>query len=170
MKNLFKIVLTYLLLSNTVFANDVFNYPVKPIDILPYIPQFENLTCQFTQTKTIPNSPMILKSGGDFFFNKETGVVFYTKYPIKMTTIYDKNEQVNKIISCIINRNFTTLEKNFSFYFKNKNSSWELGLIPNNPQIKHHLNKLHISGDSIVKNIKITNTDGSITKIDFIKG
>lgn len=170
MKNLFKIVVICFLLTSFVFACDVFNHPVKPTEIMEYVPQFKNTTCQFTQIKTIPNSPVVLKSGGDFFFNKETGVVFYTKYPIKMTTIYDKNEQVNKIISCVIEKNFTMLEKNFSFYFKNNTNFWELGLIPNNPQIKHHLAKLYISGDSIIRNIKIINNDGTITQIDFIEG
>ena len=166
MKNLLKILLVCLILSNTAFASDVFNHPASVQSIIKAIPDFKNVNCTFTQTKTIPNSPAVLKSGGDFTFDKNKGVVFYTKYPVKMTTAYTKNEQVNKIINDVVNKNYSSLEKNFNFYFLN-NNVWELGLIPKNPQMKRYIKSLYIAGKTDIHTIEIKNVDGTVTRINF---
>ena len=166
MKNLCKIFLVIILLSNIVFASDVFSHPSDAKTVMKHIPNFSNINCPFTQTKTLPNSTVVLKSGGDFSFRKDNGVVFYTKYPVKMTTTYDKNEQVNRIINNVINKNYVYLNKNFKFYFKNS-SVWELGLVPNNPQMKKYVKSLYISGKKNIHIIEIKATDGTITKVSF---
>ena len=169
MKNLWKILIVYLITSSCVMASDVFNHPSSAKNIMASIPDFRNVHCAFTQTKTIPNSPAVLKSGGDFVFDKNKGVVFYTKYPVKMTTAYTKNEQVNKIINDVINKKYASLEKNFNFYFVN-NSVWELGLVPKNPQMKRYVKSLYISGKTDIHTIEIRNVDGTVTRINFKVG
>lgn len=166
MKILCKIFILIMLLSNISFASDVFSYPSDAKNVMKNIPNFSNINCPFTQIKILPNSNIVLKSGGDFTFRKEEGVVFYTKYPVKMTTTYDKNEQVNRIINNVINKNYVYLNKNFKFYFKNS-SVWELGLIPNNPQLKKYVKSLYISGKKNIQIIEIKATDGTITRVCF---
>lgn len=166
MKILCKIFFVMILLSNISFASDVFLHPSDAKVVMNHIPNFENINCPFTQTKTVPNSTVILKSGGDFSFKKEKGVIFYTKYPVKMTTSYDKNEQVNRIINNVINKNYVYLNKNFKFYFINS-STWELGLIPTNPQMKKYVKSLYIAGKKNIQTIEIKAVDGTVTRISF---
>ena len=63
-------------------------------------------------------------------------------------------------------KNYVYLNKNFKFYFKNS-SVWELGLVPNNPQMKKYVKSLYISGKNNIHIIEITATDGTITKVSF---
>ena len=167
MKNLLKIILIMMLITNNVLASDVFLHPSCARCVMNSIPDFGNsVRCKFSQTKTIPNSPVVLNSGGDFVFDKNRGVIFYTKYPVNMTTAYNRNEQVNKIINDIVNRNYSSLEKNFDFYFV-KSNHWELGLVPRNSQMKRYVKRLYISGDNKINVIEIKNVDGSSTRINF---
>ena len=170
MKKIWKILIIINLLINTGFANNVFEYSADPKQIMDSIPEIKNITCKFTQEKTIPNSPAILKSGGNFSFQKEQGVIFETLYPVQITTTYNKNEQINKIISDIARKNYSSLEKNFRFFFKKQDKNWELGLIPTNSQIKQYLKRIYITGDDDIKAIRIDNIDESYTKIIFYKG
>lgn len=166
MKHLCKIFLIIILLTNISLASDIFSHPSDAKNVLKHLPAFENLDCTFTQTKIIPNSHTILKSGGDFKFRKEQGIVFYTKYPVNMITSYDKNEHVNKIINNVINKNYAYLNQNFKFYFINS-TTWELGLVPYNPQLKKYVKSLYISGQRNIQIIEIKAVDGTVTRINF---
>lgn len=81
------------------------------------IPAYDSVKCKFRQEKQI--SDMVLKSSGNFVFEKGKGVTFYTTYPIKSTTAYTTREykQINNIINAISNKNYSRLEKEFEFYF-----------------------------------------------------
>lgn len=166
MKTIIKIILVFIMVNSYVFAADIFAYPSNAKTVLTLIPDMKNISCKFTQIKTVPNSPAVLKSGGDFVFDRNKGVIFYTKYPVQMTTAYNKNEQINHIISDVINKKYSSLEKNFQLYFK-KSTIWELGLIPKNPQLKQYIKTIYISGDSYIQSIEIKTTDGVVTKINF---
>lgn len=168
MKILYKIILLICLLMSPVMAASVFDSPSNAKYVMANIPQFRNISCSFSQSKTISGSSTVLKSGGDFSFYKTKGIVFYTKYPVKMTTTYSfgQNVKVNKIINEVINKNYTFLDKNFNLFFK-KSNMWELGLVPKNIEMKKYINNIYISGDVNIRVIEIKNIDGSITKINF---
>lgn len=174
MKILCKLLLIFLLSTARVFAADVFSSPSTARDVMESLPEFKNIQCKFIQTKTMPNSQVVLKSGGDFVFNKDKGVIFYTKYPVVMTTSYDRNERINKIISAVINKNYNYLNKNFKFYYRisetDKGKIWELGLIPVNSQIKSYIKSIYLSGNIRIKQIEIKSVDGVVTKINFKGG
>lgn len=169
MKILFRLLLIILLVSSQTFASNVFNHPSDAKTVMASIPQFDNINSCFTQTKTVPNSPAVLKSGGCFTFDKNKGVVFHTEYPVKMTTSYDRNEKVNRIINDVINKNYCSLEKNFNFYFS-KSNIWELGLIPKSSHMKKYIKSLYISGKNNINVIEIRNVDSTVTRIVFKAG
>ena len=80
-----------------------------------------NISCKFRQEKQTSN--ILLKSSGDFVFDKSKGVTFYTTYPIKSTTSYSTREyrQINNVITAISNKSYSRLEKDFKFYFQKEN-------------------------------------------------
>ena len=52
------------------------------------IPALNNISCKFRQEKQTSN--ILLKSSGDFVFDKSKGVTFYTTYPIKSNFLFYK--------------------------------------------------------------------------------
>src|SRR5574344_3140616 len=92
MKKLYLILLVFLISISASFAN-VFEHPQKLSTIINQLPQLNSTTRKFKQEKTIPNSEVILKSGGNFKFIKNKGVIFETTYPITSTSTYRSEER-----------------------------------------------------------------------------
>ncbi len=134
-------------------------------EIASQIPQFESIRCKFKQEKQV--SGMVFKSSGDFVFEKDKGVTFYTTYPVKSTASYTTKEyrHINNVINAISNKNYSKLEKDFEFSFDNQ----LLKLIPKPAsQAYNHLKSLEITvGETKIDKIVILLCDGTKTSIWF---
>lgn len=148
----------FLLSSQVVFAQ-----PLS--DIIDEIPAYESIKCKFRQEKQI--SDMVLKSSGDFVFEKGKGVIFYTTYPIKNTTAYTTREyrQINNIINAISNKDYSRLEKDFEFVFDKP----ILKLHPKqSTPAYNYLKAIEIqTGKTKIDKIVISTCDGTKTTIYF---
>ena len=123
------IFLICLLLIQPAYAN-VFEHEAQLDKIVKELPELNSIKCKFRQEKQISN--ILLKSSGDFTFDKGKGVIFYTTFPVKSTTSYTSREyrQINSVIAAISNKSYSRLQKDFKFYFHREAQRWELGLIP----------------------------------------
>ena len=134
------------------------------------IPALNNINCKFRQEKQTSN--IVLKSSGDFVFDKNKGVIFYTTYPIKSTTSYTTREyrQINSIIIAISNKSYSKLEKDFKFYFQKQDGVWTLALMPKPAsQVYNYLKTIEISGgNDKINKIMILTCDKMKTTIWFI--
>ena len=111
MKRFIVIVLSIFLAGSCVSAKDaIYQYPANIANVK--MPQNTNVTCKFTQTKTIPNSQACIKSGGNFKFNINNGVIFDTQYPVKSTTAYtsDQSKRISDIIIAISKKRTNCLQ------------------------------------------------------------
>lgn len=165
-----------LLLIQPAFAN-VFEHETSLDKIAKELPEMNSIKCKFRQEKQISN--MVLKSSGDFTFDKGKGVVFYTTYPVKSTTSYTSREykQISSVINAISNKSYSRLQKDFKFYYEgagvngvNKSGScnWTLGLIPKqDTPAYNHLKFIEITGQKDIKKIIILTCDKTKTTIWF---
>ena len=134
------------------------------------IPTLNNVNCKFRQEKQTSN--LVLKSSGDFIFDKSKGVTFYTTYPIKSVTSYSAREyrQINSVITAISNRSYSRLEKDFKFYFIQQGDIWTLALMPKQTsQVYNYLKTIEITGGvEKINKIMILTCDKTKTTIWFI--
>lgn len=151
---------------------DVFNHKTDLKTIEKQLPHLGDITCKFAQEKQIQGSKVIIKSGGDFKFEKNKGVTFYTTYPIKSTTSYTQKEykQINSIIKAVSNKQYGKLEKEFDFYFEKKSQVWILGLKPKSgAPAANYLDSIEIDGKIDISKIEIITKDKTKTSIRFFK-
>ena len=149
----------------------VFEHPQNLATIAKLLPELSSINCKFRQEKTISSSHLILKSSGDFKFEKNKGVIFYTTYPIKSTSSYTSREykQINSIISAITNKSYSRLERDFDFYYEGNSQNWTIGLLPKkNSQVYDYLKSIELAGNSkIITKIIILPVDLNKTTIWF---
>lgn len=164
MKRIILFIFTIILTSFTqiAFAEEIFNHSISAVKAASIMPAFENASCKFEQTKFLKASSTALKSGGNFNFIKDKGVIFETTYPIQSTTSYtsEQNKRISSIIKSIINKNYTYLEKNFDLYYQpGSETTWILALKPKTTgQLKGELCSIIIYGMT-------NNQVGTITKM-----
>ncbi len=171
MKNknsIFSCGLVYLLTCISSFAN-VFNHPTALNDI--DIPSLNSINCKFKQEKIIKTSNIVLKSSGDFRFDKGKGITFYTVYPIKSVNSYTTKEykQINNIVSAISNKSYSRLEKDFKFFYEKNGTNWTLGLMPKaETQAYNYLKSIEVAGNkTMIIKIVILPVDLNKTTIWF---
>lgn len=167
MKKVFILICTILFAESCVFA-DVFSHPANIENVK--FPDFETVSCKFTQTKTIPNSSSALKSGGDFRFVKGKGVIFETDYPLQMITTYtsDENKRISNIIESINKKNYSYMNQNFNVFYEKKESNWILALKPKkDSKINSHINSIIIEGAKYINKLDINTLKNGSTKINF---
>lgn len=168
MKKIFTLILL-LFLTSPVFAG-LYDKEESLNNISKNIPALSNISCKFRQEKQASN--IVLKSSGDFVFDKAQGVTFYTTYPIKSTTSYSTREykQINNVISAISNKSYSRLEKDFKFYFQKENDIWTLALMPKQTsQAYNYLKTIEITGGAEkINKIMILTCDKTKTTIWFI--
>ena len=111
------LIIFVLLILGTYSLADIFDYPADTQTVVESLPQFNSISCKFTQEKVFPQRT--LQSGGNFHFIKEKGVIFETLYPVKTTTSYTSsgNKQINEIITSIANKNYSVINKNFNLFY-----------------------------------------------------
>lgn len=146
----------------------VFQHPSTPDKV--YMPQYNLVLCKFTQTKTIPNSPSLVKSGGNFKFVANKGVIFDTSYPVKSVTSYtsDQNKRINDIITAITKKDYTYLNKNFDLYYIKNAGSWKLALKPKkSSKASGVMESIIIAGGNYINQIDINTIKSGSTKINF---
>ncbi len=157
-----------LIICSAAFAANVFEYPSTPDNIIEKLPEFNSISCKFTQEKVFPKNT--LKSGGNFHFIKEKGVIFETQYPVKTTTSYTSthNKQINDIITGIANKDYTFINKNFNLYYVNENGIWTVALKPKEKSpAAQQLDNIMITGNKYINRININPLNGSKTTINF---
>lgn len=165
------LIIISLLIISPVFAG-VFEHPAKLEEISKKLPALESVKCKFTQEKYIPQSGLTLKSSGDFEFEKDKGVTFYTTYPIKSTASYTSKEyrQINSVITAVSSGAYSKLEKDFKFYFVKNNALWTLGLVPQkDSKTANYLKSIKIEGKTDISEIIIITKDLTKTTIRFTK-
>lgn len=167
MKKIFILILLFL--TSPVFAG-LYDKEEFLNNISKNIPALNNISCKFRQEKQTSN--IVLKSSGDFVFDKAKGVTFYTTYPIKSTTSYSTREyrQINNVITAISNKSYSRLEKDFKFYFQKENDIWTLALMPKQTsQAYNYLKTIEITGGvEKINKIMILTCDKTRTIIWFI--
>lgn len=151
----------------------VFEHPQRLEKISSEVPELKDISCHFAQEKVLPSSKVVIKSSGNFKFEKNKGVTFYTTYPIKSTNSYSSREykQINSIISAISNKSYSRLERDFNFFYESKPAAWQLGLMPKKgTQVYNYLKSIEISGNrEMITKIVILPVDLSKTTIWFRK-
>ena len=166
-KNILFIFLCFVILfSQKAAADSVLNHKISAKLAAEKLPEFSDTACRFTQEKSVKNSSageVVLKSGGNFKFEKAKGVTFETTYPLKSTTSYttEQNRHVSSIVKALANKNYTYLEKNFDIYYlAGSNKSWELALKPkNDSKASAALKLISIKGKKIIDNMVIDTTN-----------
>lgn len=152
-----------------VYGN-VFEHPKSLEYISKQIPELKSISCTFCQEKVIPSSMIVLKSSGDFKFEKDKGVTFYTTYPVKSTVSYTSREykHINNVISALSNKSYSRLEKDFKFYYEEA-ENWSLGLIPrNNSPVFNYLKSIELEGnENMITKMVILAADSTRTTIWF---
>ncbi len=153
------------------YAEGTFDSPTTAREVAEKLPQLNSVTCKFTQEKTIRNKT--LKSGGNFKFIKDKGVIFETLYPVKSTSTYtsDSNKQISGIITGIANKDYSYINKNFNLYYTSNDQEWTLVLKPKEKSPAYgQLESILISGRNDIHKINIKTTNGIITNINFSCG
>lgn len=162
------VIFAALILCSAVFAADVFDFPVTAENLAAALPPLNSVSCKFTQEKIFPKST--LKSGGNFHFIKEKGVIFETLYPVKTTASYTSthNKQINDIITGIANKNYSFINKNFNLYYVKEGDLWTVALKPKpKSPAAQQLKDIIIHGQTNINQININPLGGSSTKINF---
>ncbi len=157
-----------LIICSAAFAANVFDFPSTPENIEAKLPALNSISCKFTQEKVFPKRT--LKSGGNFQFIKEKGVIFETLYPVKTTTSYtsENNKQINNIVTGIANKNYSFINKNFNLFYINENGFWTVALKPKEKSpAAQQLESIIISGQQYINRININPLNGSKTTINF---
>ncbi len=152
MKKLILPLFCIVLSASAGFAQEIFNHKIAAKSAASQMPEFESKSCKFSQTKLMKSSNVELKSGGNFKFIKNEGVVFDTTYPIHSQTSYNasKNKNINAIVKSVVNKNYSYLEKNFDIYFlKTDAQKWSLALKPRtDSQIKGEIQSIQMAGET----------------------
>ena len=166
----FVLIFLFLLCFGNSFAS-VYEHEIILDKNVQELPILNNIKCKFRQEKQI--SGMLLKSYGDFEFDKNKGVIFYTTYPIKSTTSYTSKEykQINSIITSVSNKSYSRLQKDFRFYYEKSTQTWTMALMPKKESVVYnYLKSIEIEGDeSMINKIIILNCDNTKTTIWFNK-
>ena len=165
-----KIVILVLLffISTCAYAAGIFDHPIAAKDVAEKLPELKSVECTFDQEKVFNNRT--LKSGGNFKFIKDKGVIFETLYPIKSVSSYttDQNRQINDIIVGIANKNYSFINKNFNIFYMTNMEDWTLALKPKEKSpASSQLDNITIFGKIYIKKIDIKTKNGSSTSINF---
>ena len=92
-KGIIIFILTVFCVSN-VYASTVYDYPASADSVAKNLPELNSTSCKFSQEKSFKNTT--LKSGGNFQFIKDKGVIFETLYPVKSTTSYKNSSLITR--------------------------------------------------------------------------
>ncbi len=166
-KGIIIFILTVFCVSN-VYASTVYDYPASADSVAKNLPELNSTSCKFSQEKSFKNTT--LKSGGNFQFIKDKGVIFETLYPVKSTTSYtsSQNKQINAIVTGIANKDYSFINKNFKMYYIKNGEIWTVALRPkeNTPASKQ-LKDIVIHGKTNINQININTLNGTNTAIQF---
>lgn len=165
------ILFSLIFFSSTVFAADIFEYPAKAKDVAEKLPPLNSVECTFNQEKNFKNKT--LKSGGNFQFIKDKGVIFETLYPVRSTSSYtsNQNKQINEVIKGIANKDYSFINKNFNLFYFEQGGSWTVALKPKEKSpAASQLESIIISGKTDIKKIDIKTLNGNNTSINFSCG
>ncbi len=168
MKNLWGLILGILVGGSAILNAYSAVFASIPEDIT--LPQYNSVSCNFTQVKTIPNSSAEVKSGGIFKYSADNGVIFETTYPVKATTAYtsEQSKKISEIISAIRRKDSTYLNQNFDLNYIKNEKDWRLSLKPKSTSNTAKLmTSIIIEGAHYINRIDINTIKSGTTKINF---
>lgn len=171
LKKILAVIFLTLFAAPHVFADNIFDYPANAVDVAEKLPQLKSVSCKFTQEKTLKNKT--LKSGGNFQFIKDKGVIFETLYPVKTTSSYtsSQNKQISDIIKGIASKDYSFINKNFNLFYMSENLNWTVALTPKKKSPAYdHIESIIIYGRDEINKLNINTTNGTNTSINFSCG
>ena len=171
MKKFSLIIAIFFIFCNPVFSN-VYDNPTDLENISEYLPKMKSIRCKFKQEKYFKNIQKPIVSNGDFEFIENKGVYFHTTYPVETYVDYtNKNyKQINDIIKAISAKKYSRLEKEFNFYYLQKNDNWILGMKPKKESsASNYILNITVSGIDYISKIEISQTNGNKTLLWFTK-
>lgn len=168
MKNLRGLILGILVSGSVILGGFLSVFAVMPEDIT--LPQYKSVKCSFTQVKTISNSTTEIKSGGNFKYRADYGVVFETTYPVRTTVAYttEQSKKIAEIISAITRKDATYLNQNFDINYTKNEKNWRLSLTPKKTsKTASVMHSIIIEGANYINQININTIKSGNTKINF---
>lgn len=171
LKKFLVVIFLTLFVTQCAFADNIFDYPANAVDVAEKLPQLKSVSCKFTQEKTLKNKT--LKSGGNFQFIKDKGVIFETLYPVKTTSSYtsSQNKQISDIIKGIASKDYSFINKNFNLFYMSENLNWTVALTPKKKSPAYdHIESIIIYGRDDINKLNINTSNGTSTSINFSCG
>ena len=180
--------LSLILASHNIMANDATDIEKRLLaDIFPTSCHFSG---QFSQQKDIRGIPMPLRSGGNFFFSCDLGLVWSTTSPFEEALLYtdaitnfradDKGniELLSGVVRHSVSKIFLRLLKADTDYFADEFSVQLVGknkvieLIPESGLMKKGIERIHIKQHENDKhgmslNIRIKDMRGQMTQVNI---
>ena len=141
---------------------------------------------KFEQERTLTRLNRSLRSSGNFIIAAQIGMLWNTVSPFPSTLVMGEdflvqsrpggqrtvmsaqgNEtflRMSEVISAVFSGNAQRLVDNFEVYYFGSPASWELGLIPIDRAINVFAERITMSGDTVIRSIKITEQNGDSIK------
>jgi hypothetical protein len=172
--------------GNNSAVNYAENKPQPSPEILAAIGQLREIKLMhgdFQQQKNLRILKNPLISRGQFVFSKQNGLHWAIAEPLQRTYLISSKgikpvdsdatvespfaDNIGKLFASIFSGDLPALEKYFDIYYGNADSYWQLGLRPNNKHIEKIIRQIEISGKKYIHEIKIIETNGDTTGIEF---
>ena len=140
----------------------------------------------FEQEKFISSLNRSLKSSGNFIIAAGFGMVWDTVRPFPSTLVLGKDYIIQSrpggqrnvisahgnetfirladVISTVFTGNARGLIDNFEVYYRERNASWEMALIPLDRAINAFASTIMMTGDTIIRSIHITEQNNDTIK------
>jgi len=190
-KNIIILFLCFFSTISSLWAQeDVFRHPLGQQNMAAFNTAFANLAQKpvikgnFEQEKYLNRFDRSLLSSGNFIIAAEQGMVWETLKPFPSTMIMGKNfimqtrpdgrksvlsaqgnetfTQMADVISFIFSGQRQGLLENFEVFFLGSVSNWNIGLLPKNSVFASFVMKIIMSGDSVIRNIKLYEKNGDV--------
>lgn len=169
-----KYICTFLLMISFCFPQiakaNLFENPANIEDFIEMLPEMKTVSCKFEQKKYLSNIEKPIISSGNFKFIEKEGVYFETLKPIKTTVSYTNKDykQINDIILAISKKKYSKLNKDFDYYFAQKENTWQFGLKPKaDSPSNNYIVSIAIEGTTNIEKMKLQFKNGSSTTICF---
>jgi len=181
----------FLVISHVWAEDDVFHYTLTPQTTVTFNTICENLAKNpiikgnFVQEKHLTRFNRSLESSGNFIIAVKQGMVWETLKPFPSTMVMGNdfimqsrpdgrksvlsaqgNEtftQMASVISAVFSGQSQGLLKNFDVYFSGSVSDWTMGLLPRDSVFASFIAKIILSGDSVMRSIKLFEQSGDTT-------
>ena len=134
---------------------------------------------RFRQEKRIKFLRKPFISDGEFIYRRQRGVLWKTLSPLPSVLLVndsrmqnDQQEQtlpprLGRIFQALIGGELSHLAEDFSIVAEVREPGWELRLEPREETFRKIVRSLTLTGDADIKSLKIEETNGNLTLINF---